>query len=181
AVEVERGQLGEVLRHPLQRAQHLGRRDAPGERRSQEGAGGEADIDVEVGRLAIDQEVVEGLEAAQLLGSARDRPAREHEGDARIALPRCQVTLVDDREAHGTLTPTEALQGHRWRGVASFFGRCPAMPVPWPPPQALPVPSPSYISVTTRKIVESTETCALRDCLVVPTLRHQFVRECRSE
>src|SRR5262249_38479574 len=48
---------------------------------------------------------------------------------ARIALPRCQVALVDDREAHGTLTPTGALQGHAmggaWRHPSVDVEQCP--------------------------------------------------------
>ncbi len=69
--------------------------------------GGETDVDVEVGRLAVHQEVVEGFEAAELEAAAADRAAGEHQGDARIALADGEVALLDDRYAHVTF-PYEA-------------------------------------------------------------------------
>src|SRR5205814_10502612 len=99
-VEVERREVGEVLGGAVERAQHLGRGHAAGEGGRQEGAGREADVDVEVGGLAVDEEVVERLQAAELVGAAGDRPARQHQRHARTLLPRREVALVDDGEAH---------------------------------------------------------------------------------
>src|SRR5439155_14377803 len=65
------------------------------------------DVDVEVGGLAVDEEVVEGLQAAELVGAAGDRTARQHQRHARVLLPRREVALVDDGEAHARLAPSE--------------------------------------------------------------------------
>src|SRR5439155_9075630 len=81
-------------------AQHLGGRRGGGERGRQESAGREAHVDVEVGGLAVDEEVVERLQAAELVSAAGDRPARQHQRHARILLPRREIALVDDGEAH---------------------------------------------------------------------------------
>src|SRR5207302_7698103 len=83
-IEVERREVREVLGRALERAQHLRRGDAAGERGREECASRQADVDVEVGRLPVDEEVVERLEAAELVRAARDGPTREDEGNARI-------------------------------------------------------------------------------------------------
>src|SRR5207244_7025714 len=77
-VEVERRKVGEVLRGAVERAQHLGGRHAAGQGGRQEGAGRESDVDVEVGGLAVDEEVVERLQAAELVGAAADRAPCQH-------------------------------------------------------------------------------------------------------
>ncbi len=50
--------------------------------------GGEPDVDVEVGRLAVDEEVVERLQAAELVRAAGDRAPGQDERDARALLAR---------------------------------------------------------------------------------------------
>src|SRR5579885_2761067 len=84
----------------LERPQHLRRGDAARQRRGEEGPGGKADVDVEVGGLAVDEEIVERLEAPELVGAPRDRPAGEDHRDARVALADREVALVDDRAGH---------------------------------------------------------------------------------
>src|SRR5262249_10909908 len=117
AVELERREVGEVLRGRLQGAEHLGRRDAAGEGRGQERAGGETDVDVEVGGLAVDEEVVERLQTAELVGAAGDRPTGEDKSDARVLPPRREIALVNDGEAHGPLWPESVARfGRRLSG-----------------------------------------------------------------
>src|SRR5207253_3896979 len=118
-VEVERREVGEVLGGAVERAQHLGRGHAAGEGGRQEGAGREADVDVEVGGLAVDEEVVERLQATELVGAAGDRPARQHQRHARVLLPRCEVALVDDGEAHARPAPELAVRSVRYVIAAS--------------------------------------------------------------
>src|SRR5207253_3509253 len=77
-----------------------------GQRGRQERAGREADVDVAVVGLAVAEEVVERLQATELVGAAGDRPARQHQRHARVLFPRCEVALVDDGEAH--TCPTHA-------------------------------------------------------------------------
>src|SRR5439155_6701984 len=102
AVEFERREIGEVFGRCLERAEHLRRRHAPGERRSQERPSGEADVGVEVRGLPVDEEVVEGLQPSELVGTAGDRAARKDKSDARVLSPRREVALVNDGEAHGS-------------------------------------------------------------------------------
>src|SRR5262249_3931559 len=127
-------------------------------RRGEEGAGGQADVDVEVGRLAIDEEVVEGLQAAELVGAARDRAPRQDERNARVALAGCEVTLVDDRETHGGLTPAGCLaarlDGGALRHPQRDVEQCSCHTPPSPASQ---FGRRAYTSVTTCEIVESTK------------------------
>src|SRR5207244_750609 len=76
------------------------RRDTAGERCGQEGPRRQPDVDVEVSRLAVDEEVVERLQAAALVGPARDCPARQDESYPRVSLPRPEIALVNDGEPH---------------------------------------------------------------------------------
>ncbi len=101
-VEIERPELRELFGAAFQAPQHLRRRDAARERRGQECTSGKADVDVEVGRLPIHEEVVEGLQPAELEAAAADGSSCKHERDARIALPNGEVALLDDRYAHVT-------------------------------------------------------------------------------
>src|SRR5204862_1685946 len=90
-VKRERREVGEVLRAAVERAQHLGRGNAPGERCREEGAGRKPDVDIEVGRLAVDEDIIERLQAAQLVGAAGDRTDSQHERDARVLLAPGQI------------------------------------------------------------------------------------------
>src|SRR5262249_37565538 len=51
---------------------------------------------------AVDEEVVEGLQAPKLVGTARDRAARQDERDPRVSLADREVTLVNDGEPHAS-------------------------------------------------------------------------------
>jgi hypothetical protein len=55
------------------------------------------------GDLAIDEEVVEGLQAAHLEGAARDGAAGEHQRDLRVAQGMSGIALSDQRQAHTNL------------------------------------------------------------------------------
>src|SRR4029450_3922852 len=93
------------------------------------------DVDVEIGRLAVDQEVVQRLQAAQLVRAPRDRPSSQDERNPRVALARCEVALVDDRETHGSLTPPGASAGQmvcgalRHPGIALRQWACHCLPL----------------------------------------------------
>ncbi len=124
-VEVAGAEVRELVRAALELAHHLRRRDAAGERRGEEGAGREADVDVEVGGLAVDQEVVEGLQAAELEGAAGDGAAGQHQRDARVALAGGEVALLNDRDAHiplpgGPLASRVGRSRHRPRATESL-------------------------------------------------------------
>src|SRR5262249_36796636 len=128
-----------------------------------------------VGRLPIDQEVVEGLQAAELVRSARDRPAGQHERDARIALAGCEVALVDDCEAHGMLTPAGGLPGHLMVERCVILREMPSDARAIAPLPSVKSPLPRYTSVTTCEILESTE-CSHR--MTGPALAGQDASPC---
>src|SRR6185436_10688595 len=71
-VEVGGSELAEIFGRAVERLEHLDRRHAAGERGGEERSGGQADVDVEVRRLPIHHEVVERLQASQLVGATRD-------------------------------------------------------------------------------------------------------------
>src|SRR5262249_40357870 len=115
-VELEGREVGEVLGVAVERAQHLRWRDAAGQWCGEERSCRQADIDVEVGGLAVDEEVVEGFQAAELVRAAGDRSPCEYESDGRILLPRREVAFVNDGEAHlRSLAPPRSQRSRRAR------------------------------------------------------------------
>ncbi len=99
-VEIARSEHRELVRSTFEAADHLGRRDARGNRCREEGARGQADVDVEIGSLSIDEQVVEGLQATDLERAAGYGAAREHERDLGVRLADREVALLDDRDSH---------------------------------------------------------------------------------
>src|SRR5205823_1852599 len=99
-VEVRGTKLAEVLRRSVERLEHLDWSHAAGERRRQERARRQSDVDVEVGRLPVHQEVVEGLQTAELVRAAGDGAPGQDQRYARVSLARGQVALMDDRQPH---------------------------------------------------------------------------------
>jgi hypothetical protein len=57
-------------------------------------------VNVEVGDLPGEEEVVQGREAAELEGTAGHRAAGEDERQLRVALACPRVALLDDGDAH---------------------------------------------------------------------------------
>ena len=117
-VEIERPQLIEPRAGAVEHPDHLVRADPRGQRRAEDRAGREADVEIEVGDLAIDQEVVECLEPAHLEGAARNCPAREHESHSRIRHGALSVALADQSQTHrasllALLTTSRLRRSHR--------------------------------------------------------------------
>ena len=77
-VEVTRAEAGELGGLALEALDHLRRTDADGERRGEHGTGREPDVGIELVGLAVDEEVVQGLQAAELEGTARYGTPGEH-------------------------------------------------------------------------------------------------------
>ena len=87
----------------LENLDHLVGVDARGQRHREHRAGGQPHVHVEVGDLAVDEEVVEGLEAAHLEGAAGDGAPGQHQCDARVALSRTAGALSDQGESQGSI------------------------------------------------------------------------------
>jgi len=99
-VEVDRSQLVEALAGAGEHLDHLVRRDAGGERRGQDGARGQAHIEIQIVHPAADKEVVQGLEAADLEGPTGDGSTGEDHRDLGIALAALGIALADQRQSH---------------------------------------------------------------------------------
>src|SRR5262249_45070859 len=98
--EVPRAEHRELLRRALEAADHLSGRDAGREWRGQERARGKAYVDVEIRRLAVDEEIVESFQAADLERAARDGAAGQHQRDLCIWLADRKVALLDYGDPH---------------------------------------------------------------------------------
>ena len=99
-VEIERTELIEPRAGAVEHPDHLVGTDPGGERRAEDRARREADVEIEVGDLAVDQEVVERLEAAHLERPAGDRAAGEHERHGRIGYRARAIALADESQSH---------------------------------------------------------------------------------
>jgi hypothetical protein len=101
-VEIAGTESRELNGGAIERTQHLGGRHACRERCAEHGARAEPHVDVEIGDLSVDEEIVERLQAAELEGAAGERAARQHERHFRVLLANREIALLNDGDAHGS-------------------------------------------------------------------------------
>jgi hypothetical protein len=99
-VEIDRAEHVHPAAGAFEHLHHLARRNAGGERHREDRSRREADVDVEVGDLSLDQEVVERLEPADLERAAGDGAPGEHESDLGVPLGRRSPALPNQRQTH---------------------------------------------------------------------------------
>ena len=85
----------------LEHLDHLVGGDAAGEGYRQHRARREPDVEIEIGDLPVDEEVVEGLETTDLEGSARNGSARKDQRHLRLPPGAGTVTLANQCQSHG--------------------------------------------------------------------------------